>query len=172
MLIINNSFVQSSSLPDFKKSDKIAVLKFENNTFDKKLDIVGKMTADWIIHGITENTDEKVISPKVVTDYTNIVKAEASTVDNLSFLKNYFKPGKIITGYFYLEKDKLIFQCSITDGNIDETLISFKPIECDSDAPLNCIEQIKQVVLGYLSIESNSDRSYYEETPPKFEAYK
>ena len=174
VLIINNNFTQNLNLTIVEGNNKIAVLKFENNTFNKELDIVGKMAADWIIHGITENTEEKVISPKVVTDYSKILKAEASAVNNLSFLKNYFNPGKIITGNFYLEKDKLIFQCSITDGNMDETLISFKPIECDFNSPLSCIEQLKQAVLGYLVYSDENDTKddlNFEETPPKFEAY-
>ncbi|MDO9039599.1 MAG: hypothetical protein Q7U59_14760, partial [Lutibacter sp.] len=53
LLIINNNFKKTIDLPKVKQSDKIAVLKFGNNTGNAAYDIISKMTADWIMHGIT-----------------------------------------------------------------------------------------------------------------------
>jgi hypothetical protein len=128
------------------------------------------MSADWISHGITENKLAQVVSPEIVTDYMGVIKESESTTDDESVLKKYFKPAKVISGNYYLNGDKLIFQCSITDGNIDKTLFSFKPIECDKENPLECIEFLKQKVLGYLIIEE-SGKLNLEQVPPKYNAY-
>ena len=182
-VIVNTNLRGEINLQNVRSNDKIAVLKFDDFTSDPKLDIIGDMAANWIIHGITENGIAQVISPKVVNDYTNILKSQAGTLPNAKdLLKTYFKPGKIISGGFYKEKDKLLLQSSITDGLIDKTFISFETIECDSDSPLDCIEILKQKVLGYLTIldtkddsgyimQENKKVSYFEETPPKFKAY-
>ncbi len=173
ILIINNNFSSELKLDKIISNDKIAVLEFENFTNDTTLNNIGEITAKWIIHGINEHTDEKVISPKIVDDYAKI-NADASAINNISFLKNYFSPNKIIAGDYYLVDDKLIFHFTVNDGNMDETLISFNPIECDSNSPFKCIEQIKQVVLGYLVYnltKETEDNLGFEETPPKFEAY-
>jgi len=181
-LIINNNFIRDIKLRTIKSNDKIAVLEFTNNTGDKKLDINGKMTANWIVHGITKNKIAQVISPKIVNDYTSVIKSQA-TASITELLKTYFKPSKIIDGNFYKQGDRLFLEGSIRDGLINETYFTFETIECDSDSPLDCAEKLKQEILGYLIIKDNQDDSgyivkddnqkvsYYEETPPNLEAY-
>jgi Tfp pilus assembly protein PilF len=165
--IIRNNF-GDISLNKINSNDRIAVLEFTNNTNDEKLNIIGKITANWIIHGITEQEVGQVISPRIVEDYSSILKSQAGTVDLASLLKNYFKPGKVISGNFYKENDTLLLQGSIKDGPTDRTLNTFKTITCDPNSPLDCVEELKQKILGYLKIEGNNN--YFERTPPKFEA--
>lgn len=180
VLKITNAF----SSEKLESNDKIAVLEFENTTENEKLNAVGKITSNWIIHGITENQLGQVISPKLVDDYTTILKSEAGPISLNNLLKDYFKPGKVIEGSYYEENGKLLLQGSIKNGLIDETLISFKTIICDPDSPLDCAEKLKQNILGYLSTVGKQDdmgyihkkdnqtvSSYYEETPPNYEAY-
>jgi tetratricopeptide (TPR) repeat protein len=167
--IINNNFGSNFSLDEIRGNDRIAVLKFENNTDDSNLDRIGKITADWIVHGITKNEVAQVISPKVVDDYTGIIKSQAGALDIKNLLQNYFKPGKVITGAFYKEKNQLLLHCSIMDGLLDKTLISFETIVCNPNSPLDCGEALKEKILGYLSIEG--DDNFFEKTPPTFEAY-
>lgn len=167
--IINNNFGDDFSLNEIQGNNRIAVLKFENNTGDSNLDRIGKITADWIVHGITKNEVAQVISPKVVDDYTGIIKSQAGAIDIKNLLQNYFKPGKVITGVFYKENNKLLLQCSIMDGLIDKTLITFETITCDPSSPLDCGEALKQKILGYIRIEGN-DAKYIENAPPNFKA--
>lgn len=165
-------------------NNKIAVLEFENTTENENLNNVGKITSNWIIHGITKNQLGQVISPKLVNDYTNILKSKKGSADLNSVLKNYFKADRVIEGVYYEENNKLLLQGSIKDGLIDETLISFETIACDPNSPLDCAEKLKQQILGYLSTVGKQDifgyitndetqrvSSYYEETPPIYEAY-
>jgi len=167
--IIKNNFGKDFSLDKINSNDKIAVLEFTNNTNDEELDIIGKITANWIIHGITEKEVGQVISPKLVNDYASVVKSQAGAVDLTNLLKNYFKPGKVIEGGFYKEKDQLLLQGSIKDGQTDKTLISFETINCDPNSPIDCVEVLKQKILGYFVVEGDTVK-YYEKTPPKFDA--
>ena len=183
-IFITLKLTNAFSSEKIESNDKIAVLEFENTTENENLNAVGKITANWIIHGITENQLGQVISPKLVNDYKTILKSEAGPISLNNLLKNYFKPGKVIEGFYYEENGKLLLQGSIKDGLIDETLISFKTIICDPDSPLDCAEKLKQDILGYLSTVGKQDdmgyihkkdnqtvSSYYEETPPNYEAY-
>ncbi|MBI9042390.1 hypothetical protein [Lutibacter sp.] len=173
-LIINNNFNDTIESQDIETSDKIAVLKFGNNTGDKKYDIVGKMTADWIVHRITENNVGQVVSPEILDDYVGLINTSANLtpLDNDRIIKEYFSAGKLISGNFYLKNNKLLFQGSITDGAKNIQLISFKLVECDSEMPLECIEKLTQLILGYLISEDNKISNLQEDSPPKFEAYK
>ncbi|MGB5378330.1 tetratricopeptide repeat protein [Muriicola sp.] len=174
-LIVNANFLGKSNSSDFvfaaeDQNNKIAVLEFDNNTANQKLDVVSKMAADWIIHGITQNNVGQVISPKIIEEYATVLNASMVPSKENSILTEYLKPGKIINGTYYLNDGKLILQCSILDGNMNKTLISFEPVECDPNSPLTCIEELKQRILGHLS--KGKPGTSYEESPPKFEAFK
>lgn len=175
IFIIRTNFLSTKTvvpplLSSEPMSDKIAIVKFDNNTGDEKFDVVSKMTVDWIMHGITQNKVAQVISPKIIDDYANVLKASMLPLPEVKVLSEYLKPSKVITGNFYLNKNELIFQSSITDDKLNETFISFNPIKCNPQAPLECIEALKQRILGYFVVEENPLENL-QETPPNFEAY-
>ncbi len=166
IFIINNKFIESLNLPEIESSDKIAILKFGNNTGNKDFDIVSKMATDWITHGITENQVAQVISPEIVDDYSNILKVQkAGAPLEKDILDVFFKPKKIISGNFYMQDNNLIFKCSILEN---DSSYAFKPVECNKENPLECIESLKQSILGYLITE---DTEWLQDIPPRFEAY-
>ncbi len=170
IVIINNNFIGPISFKQLEVSDKIAVETFGNYTGDPKKDIIGKMAADWIIHGISENNIGQVITQKTVDDYTGIVMAGVDPSRSNNLLKEYFKPGKTISGNFYQKDDKLLFQGSLIEANKNDEQMSFKLVECDSDRPLDCIEHLKQLILGYLVMNDNPMLTL-ESNPPTFDAY-
>ena len=170
LIIIKRNFTKEPQLLDIKVGDKIAVLKFDNNTGDEKYDIAGKMAVDWIIHGITQNKVAQVISPEIIDDYSKILKASMVSTGENKVVTDYLKPSKIIEGEFFLNKDRLLFQCSVRDEIMDKTLISFKAVECDPSAPLDCIDKLKNLILGYLVTEDEKNLSL-QDVPPSFEAY-
>ncbi|MDC7999852.1 hypothetical protein POV26_02285 [Aequorivita todarodis] len=172
-LIVNKNFSQENdeTLPKIVKSDKIAVLRFGNNTGDPKYDIVSKMASDWIIHGITENQVAQVITQDLIDDYKTSLKGKSTDDDESTIVKKYLKPSKIISGNFYLQNGKMLFQGMITDGKTNKTLISFKPSECATENPLQCIEDLNESITGYFITEDKKGLML-QEIPPKYEAYK
>lgn len=162
-------FWQQSDSSETQVQNKIAVLKFDNNTGDTIYNIAGKMASDWIIHGITQNKLGQVISPEIIDDYS--AASKIPTTKN-KVVTNYLKPSKLIKGEYYLKnKNRLLFQCSITDEIMNRTLISFEPVDCDLESPLDCIEALKQRILGYLVTEDKKIINL-EDNPPSYEAYK
>lgn len=171
--ILNNNYGTGTiQIPEVETrfTDKIAILPFGNNTGDPQFDVVGKMAADWIMHGITENRIAQVISPEILDDYTTTEKGPQANESRMKILKEVLKPGKNIMGNYYLSEGKLLIQCSLKNGMMDETLISFKPVSCNSDSPLECIELLKQRILGYLTMR-NKEALNLEEVTPKYDAY-
>ncbi|MCX2719921.1 tetratricopeptide repeat protein [Lentiprolixibacter aurantiacus] len=160
-----------NSLLEAKSTDKIAILKFDNNTGDEQYDMVGKIAVDWIMHGITQYKVGEVISPKLVEDYSNILKASIIPSGENGILTEYLKPSKVIIGDYYLNKGNLLIQASLTDSNMDQTLMTFAPVECNPESPLDCIESLKQRVLGYL-ITDKDKKNNLQERPPTYKAYK
>ena len=171
-LIVNNNF--SRIIPQqnaVKQSDKIAVLHFGNNTGNPEYDILSKIAADWIMHGITENKAGQVITQEVVNQYANVLKIKSNKEEVHSLVKEYLLPSKIISGNFYIKNNKLLFQCTIKDGTKDETLIAFQSKECDLKNGLDCIDDLKEYILGFLMTEGRY-KEMLQEMPPKYDAYK
>ncbi len=170
LYLINLNFVQPRFQALNDTDDKIAVLKFGNLTGDPSKDLIGEMAVDWIIHGITRNKLGQVISPQIIDDYSRVIRASIVPGNETTRVTNYLKPSRIIEGEYFKKDNKLIFQAAITDEQMNRTLISFEPVECDSESPLDCIEALNQRILGYLKIEEKPLESL-EEHPPKYEAY-
>lgn len=171
VIIIDNSFTSELSLPKMAQNDKIAVLKFTNNTGDEKLNIYGNMTEDWISHGITQNNAGQIISQDIVKSYTDAIKTQNINLTNNEILIKYLKPGKKITGSYFLSNNKLIFKSSIENGLTGETIISIGGIECGSENPLDCIKLLESKIVSYLVVEKTGGLSM-ESEPPTYEAYK
>ncbi|MGB5360175.1 MAG: hypothetical protein WBN27_09560, partial [Eudoraea sp.] len=129
------------------------------------------MAEDWIMHGISQNKIGQVISPKNVQEYSKVLKASIIPTGENSVLKEYLKPSQIVNGSYYLNNGRLLMQCSVLDGTTNSILISFDPVECNTDNPLDCIEALKQRILGYFISRGKNKQVGLEETPPKFEAY-
>jgi hypothetical protein len=168
--VVQTNFGNTTILPTIIESNKIAVLKFGNNTGDEKLDVVGKMSADWIIHGITENQVGQAISQKIIEDYEGALSTQVNTKNSEQVIRKYLKPSKIIAGNYYLNNGKLLFQCTISDAYNETVLISFKQTICDANEPLKCIEDLKQNIIGYLATE-DKQKLNIQDYPPKYEAY-
>ncbi len=167
--IVNNNFIDNKILPDLN-SGRIAVLNFDNDTGDNELDIVGKMTADWLIHGITENIPGEVISSQVIDNYSNLLTAQVGPSSLENSLSSFFKTEKVVKGAYFLRGDKLVFQCLIQDGSNSKNIIGLEPVECPKEDALECIDELKQRVIAFFTMTDEGSLGI-EDNPPKFEAY-
>ncbi len=170
-LIIRTNFT-TTPRPEvtYLETDRIAVLKFGNNTGNSKYDDVGKMASDWILHGITENKLGQVISTDVIEQYNTIFANQGSTLNNGTAINANLKPARIVTGNYYLKNGQLVFQATLIDGKTNKTIYSFKAVDCVESNPLACIEALEATISGFLATEGKK-KLMLQETPPNFEAY-
>jgi len=158
------------SPPVIEASDKIAVLKFGNNTANESMDVVGKMAADWIFHGINEKKAGQVISTESILQYSKDFGVGEGK-NELEILNAYLKPSKIINGNYFVDGNQLVLQSSIIDGKTTEVLISFKPQYCDQENPLDCIDNVKQLIMSYIFLKDKDEALSLQLSPPKFSSY-
>lgn len=171
VFVYDNKFKDDYVIEEIELEDKIAVLKFGNKTGLVEMDPIGDMAADWIIHGISQYQVAQVITPETYEEYTKLYKASLFPLEGTKSLREFFNPKQIITGNYFLKNDRLIFQGSILDGKANTVSFSFESVECDSQNPLDCIELLKQKILGFLVTEKN-DELNLQESPPNYEAYR
>ncbi|BAO56350.1 tetratricopeptide repeat protein [Nonlabens marinus] len=166
--LVSTELVDANSL--IRDGDRIAVLKFGNNTSLEEFDVVGKMAADWIIQGINEKEIGQVISAETIMQYSKDFGLQ-SDINEQEILNQYIKPSKIVTGSYYLDDDQLVLHSAVIDGVTSEILMSFQPQYCDGDNPLECVENAKQLIMSYLFLEDKDPMLNLQKTPPRFKAY-
>ncbi|MDH3246492.1 MAG: hypothetical protein OEM26_17865, partial [Saprospiraceae bacterium] len=154
----------STSLDHLDESE-IAIRVFENNTMQDDYEMIGKMAADWITHGIVENQIAPVISFQTLDTYEDVTLAGIGPKGILNRLSGEVK---VIEGNYYVVDSTLIFQCSVMEHGTDRPLHAFPKIECPIDRPLDGIMRLQDDVLGYwVTLEKGHLRS----DAPSFTAY-
>lgn len=169
--IFTKNLSSQKPLPEASGQDKLAVLPFDNYTGSGEYDLIGNMTVDWLIHGITRNKLAQVISPEIIREYSAALQAKMVPIADNGWINEYLKPSRLITGEYYLKEGRLLFHTAIKNALTGATLISLDPVECDADNPLGCIESINQRILGYL-VSGGEESLGLQPNPPRYEAYK
>ncbi len=128
-------------------SDQIAILQFSNNSTNKELDIVGKMVADWIAHGIIEYEIAPVMNYESINQFAAMGSGGILEA-NLSALSNVSSFSQLIRGAYFLNGDELIFQSEIIDRASGDQ-VALPQIHYKIDKKLEGVEKIKQQILSY-----------------------
>jgi len=151
----------------------IAVLNFDNNTGSDEFDMLGKMVADRIVYGITQNELASVITGESIEEYNLTSDGSKAMTGQMNFLTTNFEVGRAISGDIYREGEELLFECSISDTRTGEIMIGLPSVRCPSNDPFKGIEELRQLVLGTLAAGNDRELNLtLESNPPKFEAYK
>ncbi|MDH3648606.1 MAG: adenylate/guanylate cyclase domain-containing protein, partial [Saprospiraceae bacterium] len=164
ILPLKNGLLGSGS-SDNDNLTQIAIEVFEDHTMQDGFDIVGKMAADWITHGIVENQIAPVISYKTIDSYSGISKAGLGA---RQILRLFSDSIKLIKGTYYVADSNLIFQCSVVEHGSDRPLHAFENITCHVDHPLEGIKRLKDDILGYWVTR---EKGHIAPEAPSFSAY-
>lgn len=150
--------------------DKIAVAIFENFTQKPELDMIGKMAADWISHGIVQNNISPIIDYESFQNYEQLSINEFSIADPFSLSKILGGNLKIIRGSYYQSGDQLIFKCRISDSKNQTKDFGFENVEVKQGEELLAIDKLKQQILSFLSptVQQNVSTS---NSIPRYDAY-
>jgi len=145
---------------------KVAVMFFENETGEERLNGVGKMAADWITQQLMDIEATKVVLPSNVR--SNIHLAAASLEGMQKFAKAT-GAEVIINGRYYQSGEQLILQAQVVNVQTGEVLHSLqKPIIGDKTNPLPLIQEVSQRITGFWAVQG---RKQFTDKPPKLGAY-
>ncbi len=166
-LIVSKTILPNNKVLFELDDSKTIVMNFENNTGELELDVVGKMTADWLLHNINEYVGGQVITNQVVNQYASFLNLDID-FDNSNDLLEQFDSKQLISGSYFLENKNLTFKCTIfnKEGQSQFTLTS----ECDKSSPMECIKKLNQRLLGYL-VKVETINSDLITDPPIYDAY-
>ena len=148
---------------------RIAIIPYENRTNDPELDVLGDMAADWIIKGLMNFEDLKIVSYQNVKDHI-----EYASLGNWKSFSKQTGAEKIIKGSFYQQGEQLIFQSQVIDavsGNIEFALPEIKGSKSNVEKIVN---DLRQRIMSLVVIGTELDQPFsleIERSPPTFDSY-
>jgi len=156
---------------------RVVVAPFENLTGDTTLDVLGRITADWIIQGLSRTNLVEVVPTSATLASARAVQGTARDADGgtISGMAEETDAGLVVSGSFYAEADSLHFQAAITNVREDRVLQALAPVSSPRASPLGAVELLRQRVTGALAPvidERLSVPASVTQQPPSYNAYR
>ena len=154
------------SSPDLNP-DLVAVAEFENRTGNPELDHLGLMAADWITHGLAQVNRLQVVPIEQGSDAGTQRRSPQAVAKQTG-------AGLVVTGAYYLERDTLHFQSTVTDAASNTVLRSVDPTAGPVDQPMSAIEPLQSRVIGGLASLVSGEGAEFalDLRPPRYDAYR
>ncbi|MFC1513678.1 adenylate/guanylate cyclase domain-containing protein [candidate division KSB1 bacterium] len=123
----------------------VAVADFVNETGDPSLDYLGREVRGWVLQGISQVENVEVVQleePK--DDDGNLIQG----AELVSWYAENRRAGKIVSGSFTKQGDKLCFHSRITAPASEKILFALDPITTSMEEPLLLLEEMRQRIMG------------------------
>lgn len=159
---LSKNFTSNSPLSKEMQKKRVAVMVFDNQTTNKKLESFGIMASDWLTQGFMELPEVELANAANVFDNLALTRAGIS-----SFTKTT-KAEVLIQGRYYEKGDSLVIYCNITEVGSGKVLHSLDPIQGHKEEAMKLLNELTQRILGYWTLSENRK---YNKKIPKYEAY-
>ncbi len=159
----------NSTISQSLTESRIAVLPYENKTNDPELDVLGDMAADWIIKGLMNFEDLKIVSYKNVKYHL-----EYAALGNWDAFSKQTGAETIIKGSFYQQGEQLIFQSQVIDGASGDIIFVLPEITGSKSNTGKIVNDLKQRIMTLFTINIESGHDYVrliQNNPPAYDAY-
>jgi len=148
---------------------RIAIIPYENKTNDPELDVLGDMAADWIIKGLMNFEELKLVSYQNVKDHI-----EYASLGNWKSFSKQTGAEKIIKGSFYQQGDQLIFQSQIIDAVSGDIEFALPEIKGSKSNVEKIVDDLRQRIMTLVALGTELDQTFssnIQSSPPTFDAY-
>ncbi len=130
------------------EKERIAVLKFENQTGDPSLDPIGSMAAHLITHSLT-GLEQLEISSSTLPAASRHIEI---LMGKFGFSNDFTRESEIdnlIIGRYFLHGDSLQIHCEIVEASNGRLVKSIKDHWTHRDTPYEALTSIGQYILGF-----------------------
>ncbi|MEN8249864.1 MAG: tetratricopeptide repeat protein [Bacteroidota bacterium] len=152
------------------QNERTAIIPFTNNTNNPDLDILGFMAADWIIKGLMDFDNIKVVSYETIT--RNLATASIGNTKQLINLTSRMGADKVIIGSYYKQDDKLTFQTQLLDVKTGEVELVLPIVSGAEDNIEELVSDLNQRVMTIYGEVGSTYSKHILRNPPKYESYK
>lgn len=158
---------------------RLVVVPFENRTGDSRLDVLGTLTAQWIIDGVSRIGLVNVVDPATAFFSARDARRERLSGSGDPSLARAIARATgasvVVTGDYYRKGDSLQFHGRVTDAATDRVLASMAPVTMSASSSMAGVETVRQRVSGLLAREFDARLSDIVDSmgvPPTLDAYR
>ena len=154
---------------------RVVVAPFENDAGDRELDVIGRMTADWIAQGLTRTGVLEVVQPATTLQLTGEAAAAPAAHWTDVRLGEETGAATVVAGAYYLQGDSLVFQPRLTETASGRLIMALDPVGTRPGTPLVAIEVLRRQVMAALAERVDPALSAWSSAvgrPPSFESYR
>ena len=152
------------------KNARIAILPFINFTEDSDLDVLGEMAADWIISGLSDFDEVKLVNFYNIKDnLDNIALASVNPGLQNQILKERTGAQIIISGSYSMIDDKI----TVTprwENLVENDVNGIKDVVGNRDSLSKIILELRERIITLFELEEVDQQ--LAKSPPQFSAYK
>lgn len=149
---------------------RVLVAVFENRTGDAGLDVLGRMTEDWITQGIVRGHLADVVDPRAL-----YVRERASSVaPDAVALATRTGATTVVTGSYFRERDTLFFQAAVMDMHSERIVRVVGPILASVRTPVAALDELRSRVMSALAtqVDARATQDLSSGEVPPFDAYR
>jgi len=153
-------------IPSDIRKKRVAVMVFDNQTFNPEYNAFGKMISDWITHGLMETGEVNVINAANIEP--QIEGLNTGTEANPKFA-SATGIDMMLKGRYYRIDSRLAIQANLIDARNGEVIHAMDRIEGSEQQLPVLLRQLTQETLGYWAVK---DLRRFLENPPQYDAYR
>jgi len=135
----------------------VAVMPFENQTMNDKLDAFGLMAMDWISQSLLESGDAHVVKEEGVSVAGSGNETQIPEGAEILIRGRYYSTGA----------DELTVTVEVFDTRSSTVLYALTPQTGQKNDPMAVLYALQQEILGYW----NLDGTFLGKQPPRYDAY-
>lgn len=151
---------------------RILVAVFDNATGDPALDVLGRMTADWLAQRLAQVPELEVVPPMATLGSAS--RGAADSLAASQALASETGAGTIVAGTFYAEGHRIRFHARVIDAVNGRLLRSPEPIAGAAEEPMEALAALSEQVTAILAplLTPRSVHVQQGAPPPNYPAYR
>ncbi|MEM1182549.1 MAG: protein kinase, partial [Acidobacteriota bacterium] len=156
------------------RTDRIAVLPFENRTGDPAFDSLGLIIADWLTQGLSRSGTLEVVATDLAARSVRYATQEGGGALELDVVADDTRAGTLVSGAYYASGDELIVRGQITDTVEDRVISPLEPLRMPRKEPvgrLGILEEATRAKVAAAFDQQLATLGQLANAPPTYEAY-
>ncbi len=152
------------------KTERIAVIPFDNRTGNPAHDQLGALAADWVTRGLVDAHLTEVVPASIVIQVSK--QAAADRGDLLARIADVTGATKVVTGAYYSTGDSIRIESEMVDAASRTSVDAIRSVTAPAAKVMQAIDSLRHRVLGAVAQMTGLREPMAYSAPPSLDVYR
>ncbi len=148
---------------------RIGILPLTNRTGESRYNQVGEISSSWLSGKLDELENIRTVPYFTIKQYAGYAGILPGDPDGKPTFRDVTGAGYMLTGSYYAQEDKLIFDTRLVDAHTQETVYHLPAVSGSRDSIMHVVEELRLELAGLLLNLEKVKLGKLD--PPGYEAY-